>query len=131
MISAEYISNKLAKAQKALDEIAGDITDSDLPYVRAEVENIAKALSHLFDIQKTIYAHNPNLVPEYLQAETPYPEWNIEYGKLIIQNESLLSKNSPKEAIILTEEFIKSEPPELFIKMANEEIQRIVALFKL
>lgn len=131
MNNAEYISERLMVVQKTLDEIAGEIRDSDLPYVRAEIENVAKALSHLFDIQQTIYNHNPNLVPDYIKLASPHPEWNKEFRKLLIQNESLLSKNSPKDAIILTREFIESEPPEMFIEMATAEIQRIESLFNL
>jgi len=100
MNKAEHISNRLSVVQEALDEIAEEIRDSDLPYISAEIENIGKALASLFDIQQTIYTHNPHLVPEHLEEKSPYPaQWNNEYAKLLIQNESLLAKNNPIEAI--------------------------------
>lgn len=131
MNGTERINNKLNFAAESLNEIAEDISKSEFPYVRAEVENIGKALAAIFDIQKTIYTHNPHLVPEHLKEKSRYPEWNREFAKLLIQNESLLSKNNPTEAVILTEQFIESEPPKEFLEMANSEIKRIKALFKL
>lgn len=132
MNDAEHISHRLSSVQIMLDEIAREIKDSDLPYIRAEIENVAMALSYLLDIQQTIYAHNPGLTPEYLQQVAQNSDrWNREFGKLLLQNESLLASNNPREAINLTEQFIQSEPPEFFVGMANAEIERIVALFKL
>jgi len=129
MSNAEHISNRLSSVQRTLNEIAGEVRDSDLPYVIAEVENIARALVSLMEIQQTIYAHNPHLVPEYLEEKSPHREWNKEFGKLLIQNEYLLSQNNPIEAVTRAEEFVLLNPPKAFVDMANNEVERIKGLF--
>ena len=131
MSNIENIHSKLEEACRILDKAASEIVSSSLPYPSADVENIGKALSHIIEVQKSIYSISPELTPAHLLEKSMNPNENKEYGKLLVQNQHLLAENKPEEAILLVREFIGSEPPGQFVEMAESQIERIKTVFNL
>ena len=131
MSDIEKIHSKLEEACRLLDKAASEIVSSSLPYPSADVENIGKALSHIFDVKQSIYSMSPELTPAHLLEKSEHPNENKEFGKLLVQNQRLLAENKPEEAILLVREFICSGPPSHFVEMAEGQIERIKTVFKL
>jgi hypothetical protein len=127
----ENIHSKLVESCRLLDKAASEIVFSSLPYPSADVESIGKALSHILDVQQSIYSVSPELTPAHLLEKSRHPNENKEFGKLLVQNERLLAQNKPEEAILLVREFIGSDPASQFVEMAESEIERIKSVFKL
>ena len=123
------IEEKLVKVRKLLDEAARDIADSEIPCRTADIEHIGEALAAISDIQLSIYELRPDLMPEYLREKSEHPDLNRQFGRILIQNQSLLSGNKPDEAIQLLTNFVEEEPPANYVEMANNEIRRIQKMF--
>jgi hypothetical protein len=78
MATLESLYEQLAKATQSLNAAAGEIRDVPLEPVRPNIMLIADALSKVFDLQRKIYHHRPELIPHVLwevrEGADPSPE---------------------------------------------------------
>ena len=129
MDKLKSIDQKLSQIRTSLDTIAKEIYSSDISCNSADIENIGKALAAISDIQLSIYEKRPDLMPKYLNEKVKNPDINRRFGRILIQNQSLLSRNKSDEAISLLKKFIEEDPPDNYLEMAQNEIERINKLF--
>ena len=114
------IDSRLSAIRKELDSIAKEISNSKLEYSSAHIRNVGEALTAISDIQHSIYEQRPDLIPEILKEHSKYPDFNRQFGKILIENEHLLSINQPSRAVELLNKFIDKKPPVEFEKMAKK-----------
>lgn len=66
MTTFESLYEKLDGATRLLDQAAGEIRDIPLEPKSANIRVIAETLSQIFDLQRQIYHHRPELIPTHL-----------------------------------------------------------------
>jgi hypothetical protein len=126
MADLKSLNESLVAAARILDDAATEIRDIPLNPKKDNISHIAEALSHIFEIQKEIYKVEPSLEPEYLKRPSPYPaKLHRQFGEIVIRDADLCDLGEYKEAISMYENFIAQDPPEFFIKMAENRISKI------
>ncbi len=126
MADHKSLNESLSAAARILDYAATVIRDIPLNPTKDNISKIGEALSCIFDIQNQIYKADPTLEPEYLKRSSPYPaELNRQFGEIVIKDADLCDLKRYQEAISLYEEFIHENPPEFFINMAKDRIDKI------
>ncbi len=126
MSDLKYLNELLSAASGILDSATAEIRDIPLNPKKENISRIGRALSLIFDIQQQIYKIDPKLEPEYLKRPSPFPpELNRRFGEILIMDADLCTDKKYHEAISLFQGFISENPPDFFIKMAEDRIQKI------
>lgn len=126
MADLKSLNETLSAAASILDYAAAQIRDIPLNPKRENISHVGEALTHIIDIQKQIYQIEPNLEPDYSIRTSPYPaELNKKFGEIVIKDADLCDLGKYKEAISIYDSFIAEDPPDFFVNMAKNRINKI------
>ncbi|MDH3974304.1 MAG: hypothetical protein OEV42_08495 [Deltaproteobacteria bacterium] len=125
MPSLKKLDDLLTQSTKLLDEAVSQIRDIPFEPAMEQIKKIGMALSYIAELQHAIYKTEPSLTPDFLKEPSPYPGENKKFGNILIEANKLCDEGDFNEAIELFENYMLSEPPELFITMARNQIEGI------
>ncbi|NIP29665.1 MAG: hypothetical protein GTO02_05005 [Candidatus Dadabacteria bacterium] len=129
MKNLKKIEKQLDECTRILEKTAPLIRDSELKSVRDNIKRVAFALRNINEIRLELYKVEPDLKPDFLNETLKYPEQNEIFALLVLESENLCKLGRYEDAINLYEEYVSSEPPEYFSKLASAEIKRIKTIY--
>ncbi len=128
MTTLESLYEKLEGATRLLDQAAADIRDIPLEPKSANIRVIAETLSRIFDLQRQIYHHRPELIPTHLW-DIRTPEGNPS-PELIIRGafrriEMAESNGDIPLAVQLLEFLLRVQPAGSHVDRARNDLRRL------
>jgi hypothetical protein len=125
MVELKHIDKKLSEASSLLDQIANDLSGTDLIQRKAWLKLIAESLCPLIVLQRGIYLMQPELKPKGLEKEPIDRAANRQFGQIILGIQGILAKNKPLKAIEILEDYISKNPPAYLLEAASNEVAKI------
>ena len=126
MANLKSLNELLSAAAGILNTAAAEIRNIPLDPKKEHISKIGHALTLIFDIQLQIYKISPELEPEHLKKPSPFPSGvNRRFGEILIQTSNFCEVGKHRDAILLYESYISENPPEFFIKLAKNRINKI------
>ena len=115
----------LAAVCGILDEVAGEIRDAKLEPTDEHLHRIGRALSEIFEIQRSIYAVRPKLEPAWLK-EGPAPSSdNKALTVAFVEAIECEKREDFVAAIAIFEQVLISAHSPLHRDIAENELQRL------
>ena len=131
MTALKSLNDTLTAAVKMLDEAATHIRDLPLEPRKENIKRIGKALTLISEVQLKIYEISPELEPDFLRQFSKYPGENRKFGDTLLQGEAFCEAGEAHKAITLFEDYISGNPPDFFLDLARNRIERIKKDFRL
>jgi hypothetical protein len=119
------LHNLLRVASHLLDKAAADVRAADLAPVSDNIEGIGRALIELIEVQRRIYAQQPELQPKSLAASPREEDANRLFTQFTIEALELEDAGNTAAAREKYSTFIGLSPSHPHREIARAELRRL------
>ena len=126
MSDLKSLNELLSAAAKILDDAAVEVRNIPLESKEENIKRIVVALTCIAEIQLEIYKIQPDLKPKTSNMKSPFPpEANRRFGEILLKASDLCENTEYQEAVSVFEDYLSEKPPDFFVRLAGNQIQRI------
>ena len=126
-MSLKSLNRLLRVASHLLDQAAADVRACGLEPATEQVHRIGRAMVELIEVQRRIYAEQPELQPRTLAASRREADANRLFTQLMLEALDLEDAGNVAAALEKYTQFIGLSPSHHHREIVREEIRRLSA----